>query len=432
MSLIHFLHENILLPISDILTHQQVKSYLKLLEKAENWSSEQMKTFQAERIRELLCYVADKVPFYRDWFMVNGLSPHDASLEELPIVGKSLIRKEGIQRFAAENFPMKQRVISCSSGSTGEPFTYYESKLSYSVNMAAKLRTWYQAGYRLGDCYMKIANSDRKSKLKRIQDKMNRCLFVPFYYVKDELLEKVLKIIEREKPDYIRSYPGPLYLLAQYRLSHPDFSFVPRKIFTTGSTLYETYREMIERAFGCDVIDSYSCEGTPNVYETPAHYGYHITNYYGIIEVLDEHDQPITNGIGRVVSTDLWNYAQPFLRYDTQDLVEVRNGQIINIIGRSSDLFSCNNGMVFTVHNFSHFFLHDIHSVEAYQIVKHKDNTITFRLVANEQFSVDVEKYIIDFWQQQTGMTVDVQLVDEIPLMKNNKRITIINESIES
>ena len=63
------------------------------------------------------------------------------------------------------------------------------------------------------------------------------------------------------------------------------------------------------------------------MYETLAHYGYRITDYYGIIEVLDEHDQPVTDGIGRVVSTDLWNRALPFLRYDTLDLVEVRNGK---------------------------------------------------------------------------------------------------------
>ena len=431
MNLNHFLHEKILFSISDLLTNQRVNHYLGLLAEAETWDCEQTKSFQEERLHGLLNYVNAKVPFYREWFRDHGFSPDSVSLDEMPIVNKPLMREEGIERFAAEGFPMKQRITLRSSGSTGEPFTYYESKLSYSVNMAAKLRTWYQAGYHLGDRYMKIANSDRSGKWKQIQDKINHCLYVPFYHIEDGLLETVLNTIEKKKPEFIRSYPGPLYLLAQYRLSHPGYSFVPCRIFTTGSTLYEAYREVVERAFGCDVIDSYSCEGTPNVYETPAHYGYRVTEYYGIIEVLDEYDQTVTDGIGRVVSTDLWNYAHPFLRYDTQDLVEVRNGKIINIIGRNSDILSCGNGMVFTVHNFSHFFLHEINAVEAYQVVRHKNNAVTFRLVVNSLFNSNIQKQVVDFWQKQLGMPVAVELVNEIPLMNNNKHITIIDETVE-
>lgn len=431
MSFKHFIREDFILPLSDLVNHQQVRRYLKILKEAESWDEQTMRSFQEQRFRDLVRHASREVPFYREWFRSNGFDPEGVALDQLPIVNKALMRKEGIDRFAAERFPEKRRMVSRTSGSTGEPFTYYDSKLSYSVNMAAKLRTWYQAGYRLGDCYMKIANGDRKGKWKRIQDKMNRCLYMPFYYVDDGMLETVLKTIEKEKPLFIRSYPGPLYLLAQYRLSHLGYSYTPRCIFTTGSTLYETYREIIERAFGCDVIDSYSCEGTANVYETPAHYGYRVTDYYGIIEVLDEQNRPVTDGIGRVVSTDLWNYAHPFLRYDTLDLVEMRNGIIINIIGRESNVLFCENGIVFTVNNFTHFFVSDIKSVDAYQVVKRKDNSVTFRLVVNAQFNADTEKYIVDFWQQQMGMPVSIEIVDEIPLMNNNKHLSIVNETAD-
>lgn len=431
MSLHHIIREQIILPLSDLVNHQQVCRQLRKVREAELWDKEKMHSFQEQQLRKLLVYVSKEVPFYRDWFSSTGFQPEKVSIKQLPIVNKTLMRKEGIDRFAAQNFPIGERITSRTSGSTGEPFTYYESKLSYSVNMAAKLHTWFQAGYRLGDPYMKIANGERIGKWKRVQDKMNRCHFVSFSYVDEEMLKTVLDTIEREKPGFIRSYPGPLYLLAQYRLSHPEYSFSPRRIFTTGSTLYETYRETIERAFGCDVIDSYSCEGTPNVYETPAHFGYRITDYYGIIEVLDEHDQPVTDGIGRVVSTDLWNYAHPFLRYDTQDLVEVRNGQIINVIGRDSNIIHCNNGMMFTVHNFSHFFLYEMNSVDSYQIIKHHNNSITIRLVVNAHFNSNDEKQVVAYWQPRLEMPVNVEIVDDIPLMSNNKRITIVDETID-
>lgn len=427
-----FLHEHIILPLSDLATGQQVHKYLRKLREAESWNPEQMNDFQQQRLRQLITYAATEVPFYRDWFQDHNLDPAKIELNQLPIVDKGIMRHGGINRFTAEHFPAKQRIPSRSSGSTGEPFSFYVSKEAYSVNTAAKLCTWYQAGYRLGDRYMKIANGARHGKFKKMQDRINNCLYVPFFSMGDITLKSILDKIENTHPSIIRSYPIPLYLLAQYRNSHPEYSFSPRHIMTTGSTLPQAYRDEIERAFGCDVIDSYSCEGTPNTYETPSHNGYHITGYYGIIEVLDSNNKPVTDGIGRVVSTDLWNLAHPFIRYDTQDLVEVKEGRIVRIMGRECESLIDSGGHRYTVHNFVGFFQEDDRptnrSVEAYQVVKKKDGSISFRLVVNEQYTTDIEQYIIDFWQQRLGVPVNVTHVDEIPLMHNNKRLTIVEE----
>lgn len=427
-----FLHEHIILPLRDLLRGEEVHKYLKLLREAENWTTEQMESFQQEQLRKLIVYAATEVPFYRDWIQTHDLNPDTATLNNFPIISKSIMRQEGIERFTAEHFPVKKRISSRSSGSTGEPFSMYESKLSNSINTAAKLRTWYQAGYRLGDRYMKIANGARHGKFKKLQDKINNCLYIPFYSISDDVLKAILDKIEHSHPTIIRSYPIPLYLLAQYRNSHSGYTFSPRHIMTTGSTLPTSYRAEIEKAFGCDIIDSYSCEGTANCYETPAHDGYHVTQYYGIIEVLDDNNNPVADGIGRVVSTDLWNLAHPFIRYDTQDLVEVRDGKIQRIMGRECESYINTNGQRFTVHNFVGFFQEDDRptrqSVTAYQVVKRKDGSITFRLVVNEQYNSDIERYIIDFWHQQLGVPISVTIVDEIPLMHNNKRLTIVEE----
>lgn len=426
-----FLHEHIILPLSDLAKGECVHKYLRLLREAEGWGDEQMKDFQQQRLRQLLTYAAKEVPFYRDWFSSNNIDPKTVTLDQLPVVSKALMRREGIERFTADGFPSEERIPSRSSGSTGEPFSFYITKLSNSVNTAAKLRTWYMAGYRLGDRYMKIANGVRGSKIKRLQDAVNNCMYIPFYSITDTSLQSILEKIERDKPLYIRSYPSPLLLLARYRNSHPLYTFNPRHIMTTGSTLTAAHRAEIEKAFGCDVIDSYSCEGTADCYETSAHDGYHVTNYYGIIEVLDDNNHPVTDGIGRVISTDLWNLAHPFIRYDTQDLVEVHNGKIKQIMGRGSDALVSANGTYYTVHNFSRFFTHDATGIDAYQIVRCRDKSIVFRLVINELYNQETERQIINFWQQKLNVNVSVTIVDSIPLMQNNKYLTIIDETAD-
>lgn len=423
-----FLHEHIILPLSDLLRDEQVYKYLKLLKEAETWTPEQMETFQQKRLRELIVYVATEVPFYREWIQTHDLNPGTVTLDQLPIVNKTLMRQEGIIRFSAEHFPKTKRLTSRSGGSTGEPFSFYESKLSYSVNMAAKLRTWYQAGYKMGNRYMKITNGKRPSKMKQLQDCMNNCLYVPFYSITVDTMKSILNIIEFKKPKFIRSYPSPLYLLARYRNTHPDYHFNPRHIFTTGSTLPEDYRNEIEKAFGCDVIDSYSCEGTPNTYETTAHDGYSVNGYYGIIEVLDDNNHHITDGIGRVVSTDLWNLAHPFIRYDTQDLVEVKDGRIVRIMGRQCETLIEADGKLLTVHNFTHYFADNYPSVNGWQVVKQKDGNIRFRLVVNNQYTTADEQKIVRYWSAVTDRAVSIELVDKLPLMANNKHLSIIDE----
>ena len=427
-----FLHEHIILPLSDLLKGESVHKYLRLQREAEGWGREKMSAFQNDRLHKLFAHAASEVPYYQDWFLDHCIDPATAALEQLPVVSKGIMRQEGIERFAAAHFPAKERIASRSSGSTGEPFTYFVCREAESVNTAAKLRTWYQGGYRLGDRYMKIANGSRHGRLKRLQDKVNNCLYVPFYSLDDEALHAILRTIEREKPLFIRAYPIPLYLLAQYRNNHPDgFHYHPKRVFTTGSTLPTTYREEIEKAFGCDIIDSYSCEGTPNTYETPAHDGYHVTDYYGIIEVLDNDNRAISDGIGRVVSTDLWNLAHPFIRYDTQDLVEVKGGKIQRIMGRESEVLCSADGTMYTNHNFSHYFTHEISGIDSYQIIKHRGGGITFRLVVNNQYAPENGRRIIDHWHQYLKMAVNIAIVDEIPLMHNNKRLTIINETTD-
>lgn len=432
MSLRNFICEKVVLPVSDVLTGQKVYKYLKFLKQLEHWSDKEIQKYQEKRFLLLVSHISQYVPFYRTYFAENHLSVEDfksiSDISKLPIVDKSLIRKVGLENFLSDAVPSSERIFSRSSGSTGEPFAYYVSKDAYSFNMATKLRTWYHAGYRLGDRYMKIANSPRHGKIKKLQDKVNNCIFLHFSSVDDQYVSEVLRRIDEEKPLYIRAYPAPLYLLAKYRNTHEGYSFCPKCIFTTGATLTKEYREEIIKAFGCDVIDSYSCEGTPNTAEIPLHDGYHVSKEYAIMEVLDSEDNCIRDGVGRVVSTDLWNYAQPFVRYDAHDLVKVEDGQVKVVLGRECEAYLVANGITYTVHNFSSYFIHENVSVDAYQIVRKKSGKVVIRVVPNENFTIQSKQRIIDDWSQRLGVSIDVDVVEDIPIMNNNKRLTIVDE----
>jgi len=429
------LYEHIILPLSDLLTRQRVHHYLRFLLKSAKWNEDQIAEFQNQRFRQLMNHVSVHVPFYRDWLREHNLKASDfntiADVVKLPVVDKAIIRREGISRFMADNVSPRQRMLSHSSGSTGEPFEFYVSREAYSVNMAAKLRTWYDVGYRLGDSYIKLSSSPRESMLKRLQDKATNGTVVSFNSLDDTALERILSAIEQKRPSIIRTHPNAIYYLARFRERHPGvYHFSPKYIMTTSSNLPIPFRDVIQRVFECDVIDAYSCDGTPNTAETTAHDGYHVSKEYGLIEVLDENNMPVLDGVGTVVSTDFWNYAMPFIRYNTRDLVQVDSQGIIQrILGRECELLEMPNGKRFTGQVIEDYFIYRTnYSVEAFRVVNRRDGSVLFSLMVNDKFTETIRKEIVDHWQKELETDVEVVVVDYIPLMNNNKYLTIVNE----
>lgn len=430
-----FFHEHIILPLSDLATGQRVHHYLHFLLKSEHWSDSQMIDFQNRRFRELIAHASTHVPFYREWFTEHNLKLSDfnsvADIIKLPIVDKALMRREGISMFTADSIPARRRMVAHSSGSTGEPFEFYVSKEAYSINTAAKLRTWYNVGYRLGDKYIKLSSSPRESFIKKLQDRMTNGIVVSFSSLDDAALEQILLTIERVRPSIIRTHPNAIYYLARYREQHPgEYHFSPKYIMTTSSNLPTSFRKVVTRVFGCDIIDAYSCEGTANTAETPTHDGYHISHEYGIIEVLDENNHTVVNGTGTVVSTDLWNYAMPFIRYNTQDIVEVdEHGTIQRIAGRKCELLEMPNGRRYTGQVIEDYFNYKTnHSVEAFQVVHRNDNSVKFNLMVNNKYTPLIQQIIVEYWHKTLEVPVEVCVLDHIPLMHNNKYLTIVKE----
>ena len=143
MSLRNFISENIILPMSDLATGQCVHKYFKFLKSTETWTRQQIDDYQNERLRLLIRHSVSKVPYYRDLFKRLGLTAEDIQTKEdlykIPVIDKNIMRREGIERLTAEGFPKKELLYERSGGSTGEPLSYYITKESASVNLAASM-----------------------------------------------------------------------------------------------------------------------------------------------------------------------------------------------------------------------------------------------------------------------------------------------------
>jgi phenylacetate-CoA ligase len=439
MSIRNRITEKIVLPISDFVLGQSVSKDLKFLLKSQWWSKEQLIEYQNEKLRALIKHAYENTGYHKEILDNLGLKPKDIQsvndLHKLPIMTKDTVRENvNNGKLIAKNINKREMILNGSSGSTGEPLQYFITKDAYSFNIAANLRGWYWMGYRLGDKYVKLSQNPRQG-IKKLQDKMNNCYYLFAQQLNDNNFSEIVKEIIRIKPKFMRGYPDPMFFLAKYIKKNKIVLPPIITINTTGNILFPEARNIIEDVFNCRVFDSYSCEAGANVFECSTHQGYHSSMEYAITEIVSKGNSVNKGDKGRLITTDLFNYAVPFIRYDTQDYITKSKKcscgrnllEIDKIDGRDSDILQTPKGKYLILHNFTGYF-EWINSVIQFQVRQDKIDNFLFLLKVNEKYSQDTEKEILKYWTEYINEDVKIiiNIVNDIPLTKSGKRRFLI------
>jgi phenylacetate-CoA ligase len=135
-----------------------------------------------------------------------------------------------------------------------------------------------------------------------------------------------------------------------------------------------------------------------------------------IVEVLDEDGGPCRPGeIGRVVVTDLVNFATPIIRYDTCDYAEVGPPcpcgrglpTLARIVGRERNLVAMPDGTKHWPHlGVDHFW--DYAPIRQFQFVQHDLTHIEARLVVETPLSKKQESDFGAALQKELGYAFDI------------------------
>ncbi len=437
MSIRNFITESFILPVSDLVVGQQIWKQLNFLQKSQWWTEEQLIEYQNKKLHNLIIHTYHNVPYYREIMDERGLNPNDIrtveDLKKLPILTKEVFKANYPDKLMAKNWKDFKVLHRSSSGSTGKPIQYLMTREGYSFNKACNLRGWYWMGFRLGDKLIKVSQNERKTLEKKVQDILDNTLLFSAEYSR-ESLESFIDAFNTFKPEYLRSYPDPLQFIAMI-LSDKDISLKGLKaINTTGNILFPEIRALVEDRFAVKIFDSYSCEGGPNFFECHTHESYHSSMEYGISEILNDELQEAKDGeLGRLYTTDLWNYASPFIRYDSADIVRKSDKpcscgrklqSISQVIGRDNDVIISPNGKFLIAQTFTTYFKY-IPEVMQFQIYQKSLTEIEIRIKADiKKINLDLKNKIIKYWDDYLSHTMKIELLimDEIPLSPSGKR----------
>lgn len=206
------------------------------------------------------------------------------------------------------------------------------------------------------------------------------------------------------QPAYLLTYPNNLSALLDLAEANPtDLAGLARlkQVRTIGETLHDFLRERCRQVLGVGIADLYSTQEIGVIaLECPQGGGYHVMSEGLVFEMLRDDDQPCAVGeTGRIVVTDLHNFATPLIRYDLGDLAVADEPcacgrglpKIRRILGRQRNLLRLPDGRRYwpLVGAFS---FRDIAPVRQYQIVQRSFERITLRLAVERPLTMAEEK----------------------------------------
>lgn len=294
------------------LVRKQYEEIMDVLCEKENYSAGWKRQREA-----LVAHAVKTTAFYSKY--------QGKTLDEFPIINKKTCL-ENYNDFISENYKAQNLHKMSTNGSSGTPFTILQDARKRS-RVIAELKAFMAIRGLLPNqkmIYLDAMSARNKCKTRYEQWKEN-IWRIDISNLGKANVEEVISFMERYAGKVVLGYPSTMEWLANY--SENDVRIKRLKIntvITAGETLHSETRRKAKETFGeqCDILSRYSNQEMGIFGQEKSEYGSYLLNhssYYFECLKLDQ-DKPVDEGeIGRIVITDLYNYAFPLIRYDTED-----------------------------------------------------------------------------------------------------------------
>ena len=410
---------------------------LRALRKNTWLSSTDLEKMQLKRLRSLLSYADQNVPFYHQRFKKAKFDPDDfKSIEDLRRI--PILTKEDVQKNFASLTSKKVDVDKCdrevTSGSTGNPLAILAEKRVDPLFGANRLRHYVENGGRVF--------KDKYALLTVVRDPVKRTAFgsslEKFGFFKrakfntQSPIEEVFNNLAEFNPQVIDSYPSFLIMLAR-EIEKREKVIAPRLVFGFGELLDERSRKIINSAFGTEIIDTYGCTEAGDIaWECSERTGYHINADLVATEFVKDNEHVAGGESGEILLTPLWNYAMPLIRYKIGDVGKPcdelcscgRGLPLMKILeGRFEDFIILPDGKVISpLNNLTYF--DKFECVTEYRIIQETMNKLVLQVVLKEGTKEnEFEKFKDNFINEFKDVTIEIEVLDSIPRTGKFRRV---------
>ena len=224
-------------------------------------------------------------------------------------------------------------------------------------------------------------------------------------------------------PDVIFGHAHSIYIFAKYIIENKIELSSPKGVVATSMMLLDHERAVIEKAMGVKVTNRYGCEEVGLIAcECEVHQGMHINTPHIILESVDDEGNTVLPGeSGKLVVTDLNNFAMPLIRYQIEDVGILSDkkcscGRTFPILekleGRVADFLKKADGGLVGGVSLVERTLTKIPGIEQMQFVQKSIDKLVVNRVKGHEFNKETDALLLTELQVVFGNTVDIIIND--------------------
>jgi phenylacetate-CoA ligase len=423
-------------------------AYLNQLEQTQWWPAEDLEREQIRLLGHSLRHAHENVPFHRQRLKAAGYDPGLSLTREvflaLPLMTRSDIQAQG-EALLIRSVPAEHGRVTVgeTSGSTGTPIHYYGTELTQFLWSVSTLRdhAWHRRDLtaKLASIrrYLKDAVQPSWGPPADLVSQTGPCATLDIATELDAQLEW----LGRHAPAYFITNVSNLYWLGRRSLERGISLPGLREARSFGGTLPDDAREIIRRAWGVPVVDSYTAEEVGYIaLQCPKHEHYHVQSENLVVEILGDDGRACRAGeIGRVVLTTLHNFAMPLIRYDIGDYAEAgapcpcgRGLPVIRrILGRQRNILTLPDGKRRWPSFPSSYWSH-LATIRQLQLVQRSPERVDVNVVAERALTDREKKDLVAALQGCLGhpFAMEVRELVEIPRSAGYKFEDFLSEIV--
>jgi phenylacetate-CoA ligase len=416
----------------------------------ERWTRPEWRAYQTATLRHLLRLAVERVPYYQRAYR-GVLTPAQADRFELGDLPSLPVLEKDAPRAAPEDFlldgkPPEGATICPTSGSSGTPVRTYWTNDDFRRSIALRAaRSCRPAGVSFRDPRAtfsgRIVVPDPRSRGPFYRFNLaERQVYFSAFHISPANLPGYIEPLERHGIVWGTGYTHAWEQLARMMLEQgvPRPSKL-RAIITTSEKLFPEGRRLIEKAFGCTVVQEYGTVEDCLYACEHADGRLRVSPDAGVIELLDPAGRPIGEDDGRegaVVCTGFVRRSQLFLRYrlgdvaawDTEpDTTGFSMPILREVVGRIEDVVEAPDGRR-TVR--FHGVFTEVPGVREAQVIQEARDHIRILVVAARDYGPASTREIIQRVHQRLTADVrcDVEVVESIPRTKAGKLQAVVSK----
>lgn len=399
--------------------------------KKQNWQQN-----RSSALQNLLYHATRNSKFYQN------IVPD--SLQNFPLVNKEILIENYNLNIVPESVLPWQKgpyIIQRTSGSTGTPFAVPMDSRKRARRVGELKYYGEIIGFNSHDKLMQLRIWSKWQKKSFLQQLRENITAWDISDLSDESLMKLYTALRKNRYSAIREYASSMDYLAKFvkKKKLPKLPYL--KIAIAGSeTLFEETSVLVREQLGCNIISQYANEENGILAQQTVDKrigdGFELNDSSYFFEVLKmDTDEPAEFGeLGRIVVTDLYNYAFPMIRYENGDcgILECTvDGEVYlsKIYGRKMDLVYSTDGTPIAPMTLARI-LKNIEGIKQWQFIQKASNHYCVKIIPTLEKSTDTTRTIEQEIREYFGKDakIVVEYVMDIPVLKSGKRKSVICE----